>query len=481
MIFAMRNIFARLEAGTQSQQRHGHPSISGGTDPWLQAKRSADVQKRGSPGKAPQSSAGKDITTRERELREQLQEKEAENSRICAYYDGEASRKDHEIQNLLNDRTTMREGLETIKATLNKKTKETEDVQRRYNSLLQTLESQQKNSKILQRSADTEAERPRKILTKTAQELDRCKDDLFGLQPVCRMSDASIIGAFDSLFQQLINWIDNEISAFEKDSPHAHIGCLFSGSEDPGVTFFLQKYPSVGEYLCRHMVNRYLLEHMFGSSIHLLGMPQEYTHMRLAIEHGMASLKPPRGTRARFTDSLSVLLYLTISDSQTVNIWRAETLSALATSQECTDLKKEQTIRWTPRLFEDLSVFFPNLFGGKEAMQSFHDQVTVPATTLVSELQGLATAYRLEMASTNSLACRNDLEEVIVIDLETGKTLKPGSAVFSDSEGVIGEVVLYLEPSLYRVNEGAADTNLGQQTWLVKLDRGLGSQACKGD
>lgn len=143
------------------------------------------------------------------------------------------------------------------------------------------------------------------------------------------------------------------------------------------------------------------------------------------------------------------MLCLIISDSQTVYIWRTETLSALATTQECTDLKEVQIIQCTPALFENLSVSFPDFLGREEVLNRIHDRVTVPAAIIVSELHGSALVYRLDIQRFT----KDDLETVIVIDVETEKTLRPGSAIVSDRGTVIGDFVLSLEPSLHRVSE----------------------------
>ena len=174
-----------------------------------------------------------------------------------------------------------------------------------------------------------------------------------------------------------------------------------------------------------------------------------------------------------------------MADPQAVNIWRAETLSALAVTQVCTNLRKEETIQLTLNLFQSLSGSLPNLFGRAEATRGFHDHITVPAMNIVSKLQGLASEYRLDMASKDLLECRRftrgDLKKIIAIDLETGKTLRPGSAVVEGREESIGSLVLHLEASLHRVNMGAGDTNLRRGTWLVRLDDSLGSQTPKED
>ena len=211
--------------------------------------------------------------------------------------------------------------------------------------------------------------------------------------------------------------------------------------------------PSAGEYLCRHEINRYLLEHVFDSNIYPLGLSADYTGMLLTIEH---AFQTPR-----------YVLCLTISDPQTVYIWRMETLSALATTQECTELKEEQNIQCTPALFENLSVSLPDFLGREEVPNRIHDRVTVPAAIIVSELHGSALVYRLDIERFT----KDDLEKVIVIDVETEKTLKPGSAIVSDREAVIGDSVLSLEPSLHRVNVRGSNIHLHPERWLVRIDR----------
>ena len=165
-----------------------------------------------------------------------------------------------------------------------------------------------------------------------------------------------------------------------------------------------------------------------------------------------------------------------------IKVWRAETLNALAATQEYKDIRKEQTVQATVNLFESLSTVFPKLFERRgEVMQSFHNQITTPATTIASTLQGLATWYRSDVASIDLLnhriLSREDLKKVIAIDMETGKTLKPGSRSVAGGEEVIGEFILALEPSLDRVIEGRSVIELRKETWLVRLDDNLGSQA----
>ena len=177
---------------------------------------------------------------------------------------------------------------------------------------------------------------------------------------------------------------------------------------------------------------------------------------------------------------LTVHGFLTVADSKRIDIWRAETLSALAATPGYTDLQKEQSRQMTANLFESLSATFPNLHGKIEARRGFHEQVIVPAMAIVSKLQGLASTFTLDMASGDFLNCRKlirkDLKKVTAIDLKAGKTLKHGSAIVRDREGAIGDLVLPLEPGLRRVKEGGSAIDLRKETWLVRLDERLGSQ-----
>lgn len=490
-MLSMAGVFSRFRASPQSQESHSHSTTSCPPTPLIDSNTPAHAKTKGAHQKFLHSSTSNVISTKERELSRQLLEKKAEIRELRTYYEDKLSRRDHEMQDLRHGQTILRESSNKdgdmltfskgFQLRLDRKGKEINEMRGYYSRTLHAQESQQKNSKTLQRNADAEAEALREKLTTTEQALELCRDDLFRLQPVCRISDGNIIAAFESLGEQLVNWIDNETSAFEKAYPGTPVGCLFSSSEDPDVACFLQLHPLAGEYLCRNLVNRYLLNHMFGANTHLWGLSGKYTHMRLHIEHGMASLRPPRGTGAHISGFL--VLCLTVSDSQTINIWRAETMSALGVTQEYKDLKEKQSIQWTKTLFESLSASYPNFFGREKAMKEFHNQVTIPATTIVSQLQGVASPYRLDMVEKDFLDykpfTKDDLRRVIAIDLETGRTLKPGSAVVSDKEGIIGEFVLPLEPSLHRVNEGMSEIDLRQETWLVRLDHALGSRAPK--
>ena len=467
---AMGKFFARSKAGAQSPDRRGNHSIGGISTSSPPSRMIAYVQNKEAHQKAPQSSSSGAVTAKEHELSQRLHEKEVEILELRACYNKEISQKKEEIHSLLGDRAALRRAVEN-------KERDIGEMRGRHNTILSIHRDRQEDSKILLRKADARARVLQESLTTAEEELETCKDDLFRTQPVCQISDASIIDAFESLGEQLVNWIDDQASAFEYANQDLDVGSLVSKGTDLKMAKLLLKYPPAGEYLCRHMLNQYLLEHAFGPNIHLFGLPAEYRHMLATIEQGMAALRPPRGMRPSPLDILSIVVFLTVADSRRINIWRAETLSALATTQEYTNLKEEQSRQVTVNLFESLAATFPHLHEKVEARKGLHEQVTVPAMAIVSKLQELASTYTLDMASADNPNCRritrNDLKKITAIDLETGKTLKRGSAIVRGREGAIGDLVLPLEPGLRRVKEEGSAIDLRKETWLVRLDESL--------
>ena len=305
----MGNLFARSKAAAQSQDQRVHNSIGGTVNSTPPSSMIAYVQNIEARQRAPRSFTSGAVTAKEYELGQRLQEKEVEVLELRACREKEIAHKKREIQSLLGDRAILRKAVEKkdrdmlelsngFQGRLHENHQMIEGMRGRHNAILNIYKNRQENSKLLQRNADARSRVLQESLTTAEEELETCRDDLFRAQPVCQISDASIIDAFESLGEQLVNWIDGQGSAFEYANPNVGVGYLSSTGIDLRVVKFLLKNPLAGEYLCRHIVNRYLLEHTFGPNMHLFGLTAEYTHMLGAIEQGMAALRPPRGMRS---------------------------------------------------------------------------------------------------------------------------------------------------------------------------------------
>lgn len=62
-----------------------------------------------------------------------------------------------------------------------------------------------------------------------------------------------------------------------------------------------------------------------------------------------------------------------------------------------------------------------------------------------------------------------------MIDSKSGRQLKPDSAVVADEDGIIGDIVICLEPGLHRIIKGK-QTTLRQEIFLVELHHPLGKR-----
>ena len=249
------------------------------------------------------------MTAKEHELGQRLQEKENEILELRACYEEKISQKQQELQSLLDDRAAwkkavekrerdMRELSNDFQGRLRKNHHTIEQMRRRYETDLNFHRNQQENSKLLERDAEARARVLQESLTTAEEELKNCRNDLFRTLPVCQISDASIVDAFESLGDQVVIWIEDQDSAFDCATPDFNVDYLFSNGKDLKVANCVLNSPSAGEYVCRHIINGYLLERTLGRNIRLFGLPAEYTHMLATIESGMGALRPPRGTRS---------------------------------------------------------------------------------------------------------------------------------------------------------------------------------------
>ena len=148
----------------------------------------------------------------------------------------------------------------------------------------------------LKMAAENKSEQVRSELQTVRRQLQLCKDDLFRLQPVAQLPDTEIVEDFESVCQDVIGWIDEEVSAFEKSFPSAQPSQIFLGGAIPEAIHLLQRFPTFGEYWVRYIVHFCLYKDIFSRSVYLLGLPKEFKQCLQAAEERMVILEPPKGT-----------------------------------------------------------------------------------------------------------------------------------------------------------------------------------------
>ena len=159
--------------------------------------------------------------------------------------------------------------------------------------------------------------------------------------------------------------------------------------------------------------------------------------------------------------------------------WRSETLKALDTTTACERYCEQQSQKLNRKLLTKLSMTFPVLFSGPQVHALFYEQVLLPAVKLANMIRMSTSDYGVWLPETLFTkyppATMNMLATRKMVDFQTGKHLKPDSAVVADKDGAIGDVIICLEPGPYRVNKGKKMT-LQQDTILVELFHPLGKR-----
>ena len=315
----------------------------------------------------------------------------------------------------------------------------------------------------------------RKTLKTSRQELSNCMDDLFSLQGVAQTPDSTISKWFESICQQIIHWIDMEVAAFEKAHPEAQPGHVFSASKHEHIKDFQRLHPDVGEYLARYVIHRVLQLHVFGREVYLFGLPEETAQFLREAELKLAELDPPRGKQPHVD---SRVRHLQRTDSVAIARWRSETLKALNKTTKCGDYYQQQLQELNSSLLRKLFMALPVLFSGPQTHATFYDQVLHPAVKLANAIRMSTTDYVISIPESLTINSRpvavakDMLERHKIVDSKSGKQLKPNSALVVDKDGVIGNFIVLLEPTLYRVIKGK-ETNLHLGTILVELNHPL--------
>ncbi len=311
------------------------------------------------------------------------------------------------------------------------------------------------------------------------EDLKICRDDIFRLQPIDEVPDADVSSEFDSLCQQIANWVEEEMQEFEVTNPVADADDIFSDGGDERVAALLRKNRDVGEFLVRYKIHRSLNRAMFDDGVYLLGISNEVGEILSDTEQAMGNLQPARGRC--YIGSKSEEMTNNHSDIATIRTWRSETLKALSATTVCVEKRDQQIQHLTFDLQSDLESIFPIIGGNDSSLQRLYDQIMLPAAELASKVHTSSTKYEFGICKTAfpvwGLLTRYQMRNNKLVDVKTRKTLKPSSAVIEDEDGRIGNLVLPLEPSLKRVDKDGKTVLLRPKTYLVELDHPVGKRA----
>lgn len=167
---------------------------------------------------------------------------------------------------------------------------------RRQNGTVQGLRTDLKESKDIVRNVEAFNSDLEDKFAASQEELSRCKDDLFSLQPMAQVADSSIVRELEIVGQEVVHWIEAEVAAFMTANPQAEPEHIFSVGKDKNAAIILQHHPAAGEHLARYLVHRFFQANLFGKKFYLLGLTEETAQSLQKVEDTMGKIDPPRGT-----------------------------------------------------------------------------------------------------------------------------------------------------------------------------------------
>ena len=124
-------------------------------------------------------------------------------------------------------------------------------------------------------------------------ELQKCKDDLFRLQPMVQPTDSELCDEFDGLCNRIVDWVDTELVAFD-NGPHGS-GYPLAARGDPDIKALLENKNDLAEHILASTIHRFIQSGLFRSEVVLFGLSPKEAAFLQETEHHMAKLQPQRG------------------------------------------------------------------------------------------------------------------------------------------------------------------------------------------
>ena len=123
-------------------------------------------------------------------------------------------------------------------------------------------------------------------------QLQQCKDDLFGLQPMVQPTDAELCAGFDSLCSRITDWVDTELAAFDR-RPNGAGDPPVAGA-NPYLKALLGQF-DLAEHILVSAIHSFVQTRLFKPGVILFGLSPKGANFLQQIETHMAKLEPHRG------------------------------------------------------------------------------------------------------------------------------------------------------------------------------------------
>ncbi|KAF6226264.1 hypothetical protein HO133_009130 [Letharia lupina] len=288
-----------------------------------------------------------------------------------------------------------------------------------------------------------------------SEELQKCKDELFNLQPPNPVADTHISAEWDALCSSITTWIDDQSGGVEdlrtrfrelnSNKKCSKALAKYWGEDRQLIANHYSQSSNILDEILRYNIHCFLEAEVFDDRVYMVGLSTSEAKLLLKIEREMAKLEPRR-------------------DPSYIGLWRSEALAALSSTAGFSTFLEKDTQKIRQEASEILEPLLQRRARG--AMSAFDRDIIMPAIRLASTLRQSTAKYHfvfrvvsnkheekppaLQKPGNRLLLYKSDLEDIDVLDVGSRITLKKGRNYEEASDGSIAESILVVHPALYR-------------------------------
>ena len=212
-------------------------------------------------------------------------------------------------RNLREELETAREENQSLREGLKCRESEAKEILRRenakYNQLYNTMTNQLEDAQAENGKVEEIARKTHLKLQAKEEELQKCKDELFALQPLSPISDAQIGHEWERLCGAITQWIDDQAGGMgslqselkrlnQRDEFNDTID-LYWGADRQELALRSSRYPNIIDVLLRYNIHCLLEKRVFDESVYMFGLGSKSAKLLTMIEEQMNALEPRRG------------------------------------------------------------------------------------------------------------------------------------------------------------------------------------------
>lgn len=278
------------------------------------------------------------------------------------------------------------------------------------------------------------------------------KDELFKLKPMEQITDSQVSQKSIYLSESIRNWIDKEISACEERG--VDLSAVKNMATPQKLKKILRSRPLSLECYIEAEIHEILQNTLFKHDAEYFGLEQREENFITEVTYNLRKLIPCRGKLVRIMHiTLQILAKI---DEETVYHWHSETIKAMATVPQIRKNRVSLLEGLTRYLLSSIKQTFPFIRANAENLPSVYEDIVGPAADLEAIIRISTHRYSFRYAQwTERPKFRPFLsmpivEDLVCIDTRTTEKLNPSTPIPTNSEGYIGKIICFIQPSLCR-------------------------------